>query len=112
MPSPLLYSDKLYVCSGNKAVISCYQAVDGKPHYVKQRLEGMTGIYASPVGAAGRIYIVGRGGMTKVIDPGKEFKILAENKLDDGFSATPAIVGNEIFMKGNKNLYCIAESGP
>ena len=102
VPSPLLYNDKLYVCSVNKAVISCYQAVDGRPHYVKHRLEGMTGIYDSPVAAADRIYFVGRRGMTKVIDPGKEFKIFAENKLDDSFSATPAIVGNGIFLKGKK----------
>ena len=111
VPSPLLYGERIYVCSGNKAVISCYQAVDGKPHYVKQRLEGMTGIYVSPVAAAGRIYFVGRGGMTKVIEPGNAFKILAENKLDDAFATTPAIVGDEILLKGKKSLYCIAASG-
>jgi hypothetical protein len=111
VPSPLLYGENIYVCSGNKAIVSCYQVVDGKPRFVKQRLEGMTGIYASPVGAAGRIYFAGRGGMTKVIDSGNEFKILAENKLDDAFATTPAIAGGDLFLKGKKNLYCIAASG-
>ncbi|MHC4333969.1 MAG: outer membrane protein assembly factor BamB family protein, partial [Planctomycetota bacterium] len=34
VPSPLLYGEKLYVCSGNKAVISCYEAKSGKAHFV------------------------------------------------------------------------------
>ena len=69
----------------------------------------MRGIYASPVGAADRVYFVGRGGVTKVLSQTKEFKVLAENKLDDDIDASPAIAGKELFLKGKQFLYCIAE---
>jgi hypothetical protein len=39
----------------------------------------------------------------------KEFKCLAVNALDDKFDASPAIVGNELFLKGRTYLYCIAK---
>ena len=108
-PSPLLYGDKLYVCFTNRAVISCYEAGTGKPHFVKQSLDGVGEIYASPVGAAGRVYFVGRTGTTQVIKNSGEFEILATNTLDDKFDASPAIVGNQLFLKGKEHIYCIAQ---
>jgi outer membrane protein assembly factor BamB len=109
VPSPLLYGDKIYVCSGNKAVISCYQAETGKPYFVKRKLESLGEIFASPVGAAGRVYFVGRKGVTKVIKLSDDFEVLATNTLDDEFDSSPAIVGDELFLKGKQRLYCIAE---
>ena len=44
-----------------------------------------------------------------VIKHGPVFKALAKNKLDDNFSASPAIVGNTLYLRGYKNLYCIEE---
>jgi len=108
VPSPLLYGDKLYICSVNQAIISCYQANTGKANFVKQRLEGMGEIYASPVGVADRVYFVGRSGVTQVIKCSNELQILATNTLDDKFDASPAIVGDELYLKGKQNFYCIA----
>jgi len=110
VPSPLLFGDKIYVCSVNKAVISCYQAATGKAYFVEQSLEGMGEIYASPVGVADRVYFFGRDGVTKVIKNSDEFQVLTTNKLDDKFDASPAIVGDELFLKGKTNLYCIAKN--
>jgi len=107
VPSPILYGDKLYVCSGNNAIVSCYQAQTGAAHFTKQRLSEVGGIYASPVGAANRIYFVGRKGTTQVIANTGKFEILATNVLDDEIDASPAIVGDQILLKGKKNLYCI-----
>jgi outer membrane protein assembly factor BamB len=109
VPSPLLYGDKLYVCSVNRAVISCYNAKTGKAYFFSQPLEEMSGIYASPAAAAGRVYFVGRRGVTYVLKPSEKLEILAINKLDDGFDCSPAFVGNEMYLKGKENLYCIAE---
>ncbi|MHC4286109.1 MAG: outer membrane protein assembly factor BamB family protein, partial [Planctomycetota bacterium] len=109
VPSPLLYGDKIYVCSVNKADISCYQARTGKANFVKQPLEEAGDIYASPVGAANRIYFVGRNGVCQVIRQAEEFQVLATNTLDDKFDASPAIVGDELFLKGKTHLYCIAK---
>jgi len=109
VPSPLLYGDNIYVCSVNKGVVSCYEAETGKPNFVKKRLDAIKEIYASPTGAAGRIYFVSRKGKTQVIKNSAKFEVLATNTLDDKFDASPAIVGDQIFLKGKKNLYCIAE---
>jgi len=109
VPSPLLYDDKLYFCSVNKAVISCYQAETGKANFVQQELEGLGDMYASPVGAADRVYFVSRNGAAKVIKHSDKFEVLATNKLDDEFSASPAIVGDELYLKGKEHFYCIAK---
>ena len=65
-------------------------------------------MYASPVGGADRVYLTGREGNMLVIKRGQEYEILASNRLEDGFDASPAIVGNEIYMRGHQYLYCIA----
>ncbi|PYQ93833.1 MAG: hypothetical protein DMF96_28490 [Acidobacteria bacterium] len=43
-----------------------------------------------------------------VIRHGKTYEVLAANKLDDGFDASPALVDGAIYLRGYKNLYCIA----
>jgi outer membrane protein assembly factor BamB len=110
VPSPILYGDNLYVCSMNKAAISCYQAKTGELNFSQENLSGVQDIYASPVGAAGRVYFVGRKGTTQVIANSEKFEILATNVLNDEIDASPAIAGDQIFLKGKKNLYCIGES--
>ena len=73
-----------------------------------QRLNGVPNVFASPVGASGRIYIPGREGTTIVIRNSPTLEVLATNVLDDGFDASPALVDREIYLRGNKYLYCIA----
>ena len=109
VPSPLLYDDALYFLASSKGILSCFDARTGKEHYGKQRLDEMDGgVYASPVGAKGRVYVTGRRGVTQVIRHGPTFEVLATNKLDDDFDASAAIVGKELYLRGHKNLYCIA----
>jgi outer membrane protein assembly factor BamB len=66
-------------------------------------------VYASPVGAGGRIYVVGRDGSSMVLKRGDTVDVLARNKLDDRIDASPAVVGKELFLRGHQYLYCIAE---
>ena len=108
-PSPLLYDDMLYFLKRNDGILACFNANTGDEHFSRQRLEGIEGVYASPVGASGRIYIASRNGSTQVIKHGTQYEVLAINKLDDGFSASPAVVDNELYLRGEKNLYCVAE---
>jgi len=110
VPSPLLYGDKLYVCSGNLGVISCYNTRTGKAYFFKEQLEEINGIYASPSAAAGRVYFVGRNGVTYVLKASEKFEVLAVNKLQDRIDCSPAFVGDEMYLKGKENLYCIAGS--
>jgi len=108
VPSPLLYGDNLYLLKSNSAILTSFDAKSGKVHYGPIRLEGMQEVFASPVGAANRVYIVGRDGSTLVIENGPEFEVLARNSLDDGFDASPAIVDQEIYLRGYRFLYRIS----
>lgn len=107
-PSPLLYDETLYFLKSNNGILSAVNAKTGEHFYGPERLEGIGRVYASPVGAAGRVYISDREGNSLVIRHGQQFEILASNKLDDGFDASPAIVDDQIYLRGQKNLYCIA----
>jgi outer membrane protein assembly factor BamB len=109
VPSPLLYDGILYILKTNNGVLSAFDAKTGKPHYQLQRLERAANVFASPVGAAGRVYIAGRDGTTVVIRHGATFEVLAENTLDDGFDASPAVVGRELYLRGYRYLYAIGE---
>ena len=109
VPSPLLVSDTLYFISNNSALLSAFDAVTGKAHFEAERLDGLNGVYASPVAADGRIYVVGRDGNTAVLRQGPRLEVLAKNHLEDGFDASPAIVGRQIFLRGRQSLYCISE---
>ncbi len=110
VPSPVLMGDRLFFCGdgGNRGLISCTDAKTGQALYSKQALTGIDSIYASFVGVGDRVYVAGRNGTTVVVKNADTFEILATNKLGDGIDATPAIVGDELYIKGNKSLYCIA----
>ena len=63
-----------------------------------------------PVGAADRIYLLSEEGRTVVLGRGPQLKVLAVNSLDETFYASPAIVGNEIFLRGDKHLFCFSKT--
>lgn len=107
-PSPLLYGDTLYFLQNNKGLVSCFNATTGQMHYTRQRLEGISNTFVSPVGASERVYFTGRNGTTLVVRRASKFEVLATNSLDDKFTASPAIVDKEIYMRGHKYLYCIS----
>ena len=109
VPSPLLYDGVIYLLKSNSGILSAYDAKTGKPHYQLQRLEGVPNVFASPVGAKGRVYLPGQEGTTLVIKHGPVFEVLAKNALDDGFNASPALVDGELYLRGFKNLYSIGK---
>ncbi len=110
VPSPLLYDDRLYFTKVNTGMLTCLNAKTGEVVYGPERVEGLEGMYASPVAAAGKIYLVGRDGTTVVIKRGDTPEVLATNTLDDAIDASPALVGDELLLRGREYLYCIRES--
>jgi len=108
VPSPLLYDGILYLLKTNSGILSAFDAKSGTPHYQLQRLEGVPEVFASPVGAGGRVYIAGRDGVVLVIRNADKYEMLASNKLDDGFDASPALADDAIYLRGYRNLYAIA----
>ncbi len=107
VPSPLLYDGVLYLLKTNSGILSAFDARTGMPHYQLQRLDAVPNVFASPVGAAGRVYIAGREGTTLVIRSGPKFEVLASNDLDDGFDASPALADGELYLRGYRFLYSI-----
>jgi len=109
VPSPLLYDGKIYFFAGNNAMLSCFDAKSGKPLIDAERIDDLQGVYASPIGANGRVYLVGRNGAAKVIKNSGKLEIVASNKLDERFDCSPAIAGKDLFLRGHEYLYCLAE---
>lgn len=108
VPSPLLVNGQLYLVKGNEQIFSSFDAKTGKPHFEEERLAGLNGIYASPVSAKDRVYVLGRNGACAVLKQGPKLEVLATNSLDDRTDASIALVGKELFIRGHENLYCIA----
>ena len=110
VPSPLLSNDRIWYLSGNNGILSVRDTKSGKSLVEGERLTGISGVYASPVSASGKVYIVGRNGSIAVLKDSDRFEILASNKLDEKFDCSPAIVGNQLFLRGKEYLYCIANN--
>jgi len=98
----LLYDDTLYFLRHNQNILSRLEPTTGKPRGEPLRLEGIDDfIFASPIGAAGRIYVTGRDGTTVVLRHDRENAMIARNHLDDSFSSSPALAGREFYLRGN-----------
>lgn len=107
--SPLLYGSTLYFIRHNQNVLSRLDPDTGRHLGEPLRLDGIRDfIFSSPVGAADRIYVTARDGTTVVLRHDRTNAPIAVNHLDDVFSATPAVVGTEFYLRGERFLYCIA----
>ncbi|MEC7724204.1 MAG: PQQ-binding-like beta-propeller repeat protein, partial [Planctomycetota bacterium] len=109
VPSALLLGEHVYFLRSNSGVLSCVDAATGEVRYEGQRLAGLRTVYASPLAADGRVYLVSRGGATKVIKAGGEYVELATNELDDAFDASPIVLGDRMYLRGHDHLYCLGE---
>lgn len=107
--SPVLSNGLLYFTKDRNAVLSCVEAATGKEVYANKRLPDMNTLYSSPVAAGGRLYFFSREGTGVVVKEGREFEVLATNKLDETIDASPAVIGKTMYVRGEKSLYCIAE---
>lgn len=109
VPSPLLYDGLLFFNQQNQSILSCLDAKTGKTVVTRSRLNGIDNIYSSPVGADGRIYFTGRNGTTLVLKRSRVIEVLATNHLDERIDSSPALAGDQLFLRGAKYLYCIQQ---
>lgn len=107
VPSPLLTDGALYIVSGNNGKLSRFDTKTGQPQFEAEQLPGIFGIYASPVAAQDRVYVLGREGKCLVLKQGPKLEVLGTNTLDDRTDSSIALVGKELFIRGHENLYCI-----
>ncbi len=106
-PSVLLVGDLLFMIEDG-GVATCLEAKTG----VEIWRERVGGNYsASPLSAAGRIYFCSEEGKTTVAEASRQFRVLAENTLPDGFMASPAAAGNALFLRTRTHLYRVEDAG-
>lgn len=102
-PSILLVDGLIYVIN-DTGIASCIEAKTGEVVWQKR----IGGEYsASPVYADSKIWLFNEEGKTTVLKPGRTFEVLAENQLDEGFLASPAIVGKAFYLRTRTHLYRI-----
>ncbi|MFT4689150.1 MAG: outer membrane protein assembly factor BamB [Limisphaerales bacterium] len=105
-PSLILTGNLLFAIDDG-GIASCYDAKTGEIHY-QERLAPKAGNFsASPILANGRIYTSNENGSTFVLAAKKEFKVLAENHLEDGCMASPAVTDDALFLRTKTHLYRI-----
>jgi outer membrane protein assembly factor BamB len=109
VPSPLLYDGALYFLTHYQGVLSRVDAKSGQDRPGAIRLEGISNVYSSPVAAAGRIYVTDLDGTTIVLSGGEIPRLLSLNRLSESISASAALAGVELFLRGEQSLYCLAE---
>lgn len=109
VPSPLYHEGVLYFLTHYQNVMTGVNGLTGEDQPGAFRLPGLRDIYSSPIAAGGHIYVTDRDGGTLVFRPVDTPEPLAVNRLNDTFSATAAAAGKEIFLRGERFLYSVAE---
>ncbi|MBM3814813.1 MAG: quinonprotein alcohol dehydrogenase [Acidimicrobiia bacterium] len=104
-PSILLVGDLIYMI-GDTGIASCIDAKTGEQVW-QERIGG--DYSASPVYADGKLWFFSEDGKTIVLKPGRTFEQLGENRLDEGFLASPAIAGKAFYLRTRTHLYRIEE---
>jgi len=106
MPTPIVIGKLLYTCNDNGR-LTVRTIEDGEQVY-KERVGSET-FSASAVGTPDRLYVSSEKGNVFVIKTGEDYKLLATNDLKQAIMATPAIAGDELFIRTTTQLVCIAE---
>lgn len=102
-PSLMLVDNLLFV--GNDAgIITCFEATSGKELW-RERIGG--NFSASPIYCDGLIYFFSEEGKTTVIRAADKYEAVAVNELGDGFTASPAVADNSLFLRSQTALYRI-----
>src|SRR4029453_2314600 len=95
--TPLLYDGLLYVVTDN-GILSAYDRASGQRVY-QQRVGNAGGFSASPVAAAGRIYLSSEEGDIFVVRAGRTFELLSTNPMREIVMATPALSGDMLIVR-------------
>jgi outer membrane protein assembly factor BamB len=106
VPTGVAVSDRVYILR-DEGGLECYDAANGKRLW-QERLRGS--FAASLTAGDGKLYATSERGNVYVIAQGDSFRLLATNRLRERCLATPAVAGNELFVRTDSRLYCFARS--
>ena len=101
--TPLVYDGIVYVCTDN-GILSAYDAKTGERIYRSRVSPAAAGFSASPVAAAGRLYLASEDGDVFVVKAGRTFELLATNPMGEICMATPAIAGDMLIVRTQGHL--------
>ena len=106
VPSPILYGDYLYLTT-DRGILTCIDAKTGEVKYEGGRIPIPATFTASPVAFEGKILMTSEDGDTFIVKAGPKHEVLGTNSVGEPVYASPAIADGRIFIRGEKNLYCI-----
>jgi outer membrane protein assembly factor BamB len=92
------------IVADDRGTANCFDASTGDPLWQERLGKHFS---ASLVHANGLAYLIADDGITTIVRPGPKLDIVAENSLGEYCFASPAISGGQLFIRGEKNLYCI-----
>lgn len=104
--TPLVYDGILYACTDN-GILSAYDPKTGERIYQERVSPKAAGFSASPVAAAGRIYLASEDGDVFVVRAGRTFGLLATNPMGEILMATPAISGNLLIVRTGTQIVAV-----
>jgi outer membrane protein assembly factor BamB len=107
--SPALSENRMYYYKDKTGLLTCVDILTGKELFAAARIPGVNSTYASPVVANGFVYLTDRQGKITVIKDTDKVEVVATNELEEGVDATPAFVGNQLFIRSDSALYCFAK---
>ena len=106
VPSPILYGDYLYLTT-DRGILTCIDAKTGEVKYEGGRIPIPATFTSSPVAFEGKILMTSEDGDTFIVKAGPKHEVLGTNSVGEPVYASPAIADGRIFIRGEKNLYCI-----
>ena len=105
--SPVLLDGLIYHTKERQGILYCVDARTGEVKFGPERLPQMDTVYASLLGAGGKVYVSSREGTTVVLKAGPKVEVLATNKLPEPIDASPVAVGKQLYLRGARHLWCI-----
>jgi outer membrane protein assembly factor BamB len=108
VPSPILYDGMLYLLT-DRGIMTALDAKTGAVKYEGGRLPVPATFTASPIAFGGKILLTSEDGDTFIIKAGPKHEIVGTNSLDEPVYASPAVANGRIYIRGEKNLYCIGK---
>lgn len=98
-----------YYMVNDRGLVSCLNAKTGERIWGPERSVQGT-VSSSLVLADGKLFVLNENGVTTVVAAGPEYKHIATNELDGSYTlSSPAVAGNQIFIRTGSYLYCIGK---
>ena len=101
------YQGRVYLLRHRGGVV-CLDPATGETPWTGELPKGSASYYASPVIASGVLYAAREDGVVFTARVGDTFELLGENPMGEQIIASPVPVGNRLFLRGDKHLFCIA----